>query len=71
MMKCRPLVHSAAAETSPLFSPDGQRIAFLESDTPATWAGSKSVRVIDANGGPSKPLAGTWDGFGRYSELVD
>jgi dipeptidyl aminopeptidase/acylaminoacyl peptidase len=67
----RPLVHSAAAETTPLFSPDGQRIAFLESDTPATWAGSKSVRVIDANGGTSKPLAGTWDGFGRYSELVD
>ena len=67
----RPLVHSGAATTSPLFSPDGQRIAFLESDTPATWAGSKSVRIIEVNGGPIKPLADTQDGFGRYSELVD
>jgi dipeptidyl aminopeptidase/acylaminoacyl peptidase len=67
----RPLVHSGAATTSPLYSPDGKRIAFLESDTPPTCAGSKSVKVIDADGGPSKPLPETWDGFGRYSELVD
>jgi dipeptidyl aminopeptidase/acylaminoacyl peptidase len=66
----RSLVKSHAAETAPYFSPDGTQIAYLASDDPPTWAGRKSLRVISANGGESKSLAETFDGFGRYSELL-
>lgn len=65
-----PLVQSAAAETSPCYSPDGEWIAYLASDEPPTWAGRKQIRVMPATGGPGKPLAETWDGFGRYAELL-
>jgi dipeptidyl aminopeptidase/acylaminoacyl peptidase len=66
----RPLVHSNAAETSPLFSPDGTSIAFTVSDDPPTWGGTRTVQVIPAAGGTAEKLADTRDGFGRYSELV-
>jgi dipeptidyl aminopeptidase/acylaminoacyl peptidase len=66
----RILVKSAAVENSPLFSPDGQSIAYLLSDTPPTWGGTRTVQVIAATGGTSRALAETKDGFGRYSELV-
>jgi len=66
----RPLVHTAAAESSPLYSPDGQSIAFTASDIPPTWAGTRTVQVVPANGGSPRRLADTQDGFGRYSELV-
>src|SRR5204863_4550528 len=33
------LTHTGAAETQPLFSPDGASIAYVVSDTPPTWAG--------------------------------
>lgn len=66
----RPLVWNGAAATSPLYSPDGQQIVYLASDTPATWAGKKSIHVIAAAGGTSRPLADTWDAGGRYTELV-
>jgi dipeptidyl aminopeptidase/acylaminoacyl peptidase len=66
----RPCIHTAAAETSPLYSPDGKWIAFTASDDPPTWAGTRSVQVVPATGGTPKTLADTHDGFGRYSELV-
>src|SRR5262249_19366259 len=59
-----------AAEFSPLFSPDGLWIAYVASDNPPTWGGAATVHVIPANGGSSRPLAETYDHFGRYSELV-
>lgn len=65
-----PLVHTGAAETSPLFSPDGQWIAFTASDEPPTWAGSRTMQMIPAAGGSPKKLPDTKDGFGRYSEIV-
>jgi dipeptidyl aminopeptidase/acylaminoacyl peptidase len=68
--KIRPLVHTAAAETAPLYSPDGQSIAYVASDDPPKWADGGAVHVIPAAGGASRALAETSDGFGRYSELV-
>lgn len=61
---------SAAAEGSPLYSPDGKTIAFTVSDQPATWAGARRIHVVASAGGTSRELADTHDGFGRYSELV-
>jgi NADH:ubiquinone oxidoreductase subunit E len=66
----RPLVRTAAAESSPLYSPDGQSIAFTASNIPPTWAGKRTVQVVPASGGSPRRLADTQDGFGRYSELV-
>ncbi len=66
----KPLVHTAAAEYAPLWSPDGRWIAFVASDNPPTWAGTGRVQVLGANGGSPRPLADTFDSFGRYSELV-
>src|SRR5262249_26694329 len=64
------LLNLPAAESSPLFSPDGQSIAFTLSDDPPTWAGSRHVCVIPSGGGIVKQRAETKGGFGRYSELV-
>lgn len=66
----RPLVHSDAVEGTPYYSPDGMSIAYITSDTPPTWGGSRTVHVIGANGGTSVQLADTQDGFGRYSEII-
>lgn len=68
--KVRPFVQSKAAETSPLYAPNGQAIAFTVSDDPPTWAGARTVQIAPAGGGAAKKLADTTDGFGRYSELV-
>ncbi|MBC8113614.1 MAG: PD40 domain-containing protein, partial [Candidatus Saccharimonas sp.] len=64
------LVNANSADTSPLFSPDGESIAYTASDDPPTWGGTRTVCVIPSTGGPPTKLAGTRDGFGRYSELV-
>ncbi len=66
----KPLVQTKAAEFSPLFSPDGQWIAYVASDNPPTWAGDATVHVIPAAGGSPRQLAETFDRFGRYSELI-
>ncbi len=58
------------AEYSPLYSPDGQWIAHVASDSPPTWAGSGRVRVIPANGTKTIDLSETHDGFGRFSEII-
>ncbi len=68
--KVTALVATAAAEGSPLYSPDGQSIAYTASDAPPTWAGTRTVHVIAASGGTSRALSDTYDGFGRSSELV-
>ncbi|MDX1948091.1 MAG: S9 family peptidase [Pirellulaceae bacterium] len=66
----RPLATTAAAEGTPLFSPDGQQIALTVSDNPPTWAGTRTVQVVPTAGGVPRKLADTQDDFGRYSELV-
>ncbi len=66
----RPLVQTPAAEFAPLFSPDGKSIAYVASDSPPTWGGVGTVHVVPVQGGSARPLAETFDRFGRYSELV-
>lgn len=68
--KVQPLVGTPAAETSPLYSPDGKQVAYTVSDDPPTWAGTRRVHVVSTNGGSPLALADTHDDFGRYSELV-
>lgn len=55
----RTLVNSPAAESEPMFSPDGTRIAFLGSDTPPTWPGANTVHIVAAGGGMPNTLAPT------------
>lgn len=64
------LVETTAAEDWPLFSPDGTQIAYVGSNIPVTWGGARSIYVISRDGGLTRKLAPTWDGFGRYSELI-
>jgi dipeptidyl aminopeptidase/acylaminoacyl peptidase len=52
----KPLVHTPAAETSPLYSPDGKWIAYAASGNPPKWAFSSTVHVIPADGGASREL---------------
>ena len=64
------MLNSRAAETSPLFSPDGKQIACTISDDPPTWGGTRTVHLISVADGSTTKLAETYDSFGRYSELV-
>ena len=57
----KPLAATAAAESSPAYSPDGNWIAFLVSDDPPRWAGYRRVALVPANGGSPKLLAETFD----------
>ena len=55
------LAASRAAESEPLYSPDGRSVAFTVSDEPPTWAGDRRVHVMPATGGASRALALTPD----------
>ena len=57
----RKLVSSEAAETSPVFSPDGQSIAFTASDAPPSWAFTDRVYLVPTSGGSPEPLAESYD----------
>ncbi len=57
-----PLVATAAAESSPSYSPDGKWIAFSASDGPVHWAQSNRVSIIPAGGGPAKVMPLSHDG---------
>jgi dipeptidyl aminopeptidase/acylaminoacyl peptidase len=63
----RPLVHTGAAEHSPLYSPDGRWISYLASDEPPSWGFDTGVCVVPAGGGSPRPLART---FNRGPRLV-
>jgi dipeptidyl aminopeptidase/acylaminoacyl peptidase len=65
-----PLAQTKAAEYSPRFSPDGKWIAYVASDDPPTWAGTGRVHVIAAKNGKPRVLGDTFDGWGRFSELI-
>src|ERR1051325_4280023 len=49
--KVTDLAATAAAESSPLYSPDGKSIAIQTSDNPPSWAGSRVIQIFPANGG--------------------
>jgi dipeptidyl aminopeptidase/acylaminoacyl peptidase len=57
----KPFAASAAAESSPFYSPDGRWVAYRLSDVPATWGDTRHVVLVPAAGGPVKPLALTYD----------
>ena len=57
----KPLAATLAAESNPVFSPDGKSIAFLISDDPPRWAGYRRIALIPAGGGAVKLLAETFD----------
>lgn len=55
------LAATAAQETDPRFSPDGQTIAYSVTDDPPSWGFTSWVRIIPAAGGQPRPLAATFD----------
>ena len=57
----RTLVATEAAENRPVFSPDGQWIAYAASDVPPTWGLTSRVHVVPASGGNSRALATSHD----------
>lgn len=56
------LANSPAAETSPLYSPDGKSIAVIASDNPPTWAAASTIQIFGAGGGQPKNLVSSFDG---------
>lgn len=57
----RPLATSKAAESHPVFSPDGRSIALVISSDPPTWAFRGRVAVVPVTGGTPRLLAATPD----------
>lgn len=55
--KITPLAVTAAAENSPVYSPDSQWIAMLVSDNPPRWAQSWTITLYPAGGGAAKSFA--------------
>ena len=49
------LANSGAAETGPLYSPDGNSIAVIASDMPPRWAQSATIQIFPASGGQPMP----------------
>ncbi len=56
------LANTPAAESSPVFAPDGNSIAILVSDNPPRWAQSGLIQVLPTGGGQPKNLAASYDG---------
>ena len=59
------LANTAAAESSPFFSPDGKSIAILVSDNPPRWAQTGVIQIFatnDTSGSQPKSLATSYDG---------
>jgi len=55
------LAATAAQETDPRFSPDGQMVAYAVTDDPPSWGSTSWVRIIPAAGGQPRPLPATFD----------
>jgi len=60
--KVTAFANTRAAESSPVFSPDGRSIAVVVSDDPPRWAQSGSIRVFPAGGGQPRALSASYDG---------
>ena len=59
--KVSDLATTAAAESSPLYSPDGKSIAILASDNPPRWAQSGVIQIYSVNGGQPKTAVTSFD----------
>ena len=55
------LANTPAAESSPLYSPDGKSIAVLVSDNPPRWAQTVLIDIFPASGGAPKAIAASYD----------
>lgn len=55
------LANSGAAESGPLYSPDGNSIAVIASDMPPRWAQSAVIQIFPAGGGQPKNLVASFD----------
>jgi dipeptidyl aminopeptidase/acylaminoacyl peptidase len=55
------LAATAAAESSPLYSPDGKWIAIQTSDDPPRWAQSGVIQIFSTSGGAPKTLVASFD----------
>jgi len=60
--KVTPLANTGAAESNPVYSPDGNSIAIFASDNPPRWAENGSIQIFAASGGQPKTLSATFDG---------
>jgi dipeptidyl aminopeptidase/acylaminoacyl peptidase len=57
----RKLAHTAAAEASPLYSPDGKYLVYQRTLEPPRWASEGSIVLLPRQGGEPRPLAATKD----------
>ncbi len=57
-----PFANTPAAETSPVYSPDGKWIAMVVSDDPPRWATNARIAIFPAGGGSPKLLPYSYDG---------
>jgi dipeptidyl aminopeptidase/acylaminoacyl peptidase len=60
--KISEIAKTVAAETSPVFSPDGKSIALIISDTPPRWAQYNDIYVYSLADSSLKKLAASFDG---------
>ncbi len=60
--KATAFVKSEAAESSPVFSPDGKSVVMSVSDVPVRWAQSNTIQIFSVAGGQPKILAASHDG---------
>jgi dipeptidyl aminopeptidase/acylaminoacyl peptidase len=59
--KVRALAATGAAESDPIFSPDGTQLAFAESEDPPSWRRRSRVAIVPVEGGTKRLLAETPD----------
>jgi dipeptidyl aminopeptidase/acylaminoacyl peptidase len=64
--KITDLATTAAAESNPLYSPDGKWIAVLTTDNPPRWAQSGAIQIFPASGGAPKTLVTSFDASPGY-----
>lgn len=57
-----PFAATAAAESSPTYSPDGKWIAMSVSDGPVRWAQSNRINIFPVGGGAAKVMPMSHDG---------
>ena len=53
--RVRALAASGAAESDPIFSPDGRQVAFDQSNDPPTWRRRSRVAIVPVEGGSAAP----------------
>ncbi|QOI97046.1 MAG: S9 family peptidase [Flammeovirgaceae bacterium] len=56
------LVANKGQDANPVYSPDGQWLAFFSGGDVVSWSGANDVYIVPATGGTPKKLAPTFDG---------